>query len=168
MRLHGTPRQTTSPKARVQGARVSRKQGVLPVRRSDRGTKRNAEIGLSANPPAGRRLRPKPEFKARESRASKAYSLYAAATAGRSATRKSGFRQILEPADDFAQSPSSRRASLAQARRTPCTPQRPRDEAQRGNRAFGEVVTSALLWGRHTPSSRRTRSHPPDCRPWCL
>jgi hypothetical protein len=86
-------RQTASSKDRVQGARVSRKRGVHHVRRSDCETKRNAEIGLSANHSAGRRLRPKPEFKARESRASEAYSLYAAATARRSATPKSGFRR---------------------------------------------------------------------------
>jgi len=118
--------------------------------------------------PAGRRLRPKPAFKARESRASEAYIIYAAAAARRSATPKSGFRSILQPADGFAQSPSSRRASLAQARRTPCTPQRLRGEAQRRNRAFGEAVTSVPSWGRRTPSSRRIRCHPPNCRPCCL
>jgi len=38
------------------------------------------DMRLPGNP-AGRRLRPKPEFKARESRGSEAYSLYAAAHA---------------------------------------------------------------------------------------
>jgi hypothetical protein len=68
-------------------------QGVLPVRRSARTMQPNAEAGLPAT--SSRRLRSKPEAKARKFRG---------------------------------------------ARRTPCTPQRPRNAAQRRLRAFSEVV----------------------------
>ena len=129
--------QTASPKARVQGARVSRSEayhctpqwprgeaqrrnrafgkspsrtdgfaqspssrraslaerGVLPVRRNGREAKRNAEIGLSANHQAGQTASPKARVQGARVSRSEAYSLYAAATARRSATPKSGFRR---------------------------------------------------------------------------
>jgi len=125
------------------------------------------DMRLPGNP-AGRRLRPKPEFKARESRASEACTMYAAATAGRSATPKSGFRSILQPDRRLRPKPEFKARESRGARRTPCTPQRLRGEAQRRNRAFGEAVTSVPSWGLRTPSSRRIRCHPPDCRPCCL
>jgi len=69
-----------APEDRVQGARIPAERGVLRIRRSKRGMKRNAEIGLPVALPTWRR--PKAEFKARESPPSEAYSAYAAASAG--------------------------------------------------------------------------------------
>jgi hypothetical protein len=125
------------------------------------------DMRLPGNP-AGRRLRPKPEFKARESRGVRRTPCTPQRLRDEAQRRNRAFGQSSSRTDGFAQSPSSRRASLAQVRRTPCTPQRLRDEAQRRNRAFGEAVTSVPSWGLRTPSSRRIRCHPPDCRPCCL
>jgi len=112
---------TTSLKARSQGAQAAavpvgaassrdhrgrRPLPQVPVRRSERAAKRNAEFGLSAK--TSGRLRSKPEAKARELRLSLWERLpaaiieagglshkyqYAAANARRSATPDSGFQR---------------------------------------------------------------------------